>query len=871
MCQSLLLLLGGLFVFQKQPRWRQHGLLIGSMLLISILAHSFYIWHLHDGLIMKGLQDGLSQMVPFKQFIYENYSKGNFFYSERFGIGGGIFSQLAYYYSTNIFFLLVAMPVFIVESITKYQVNLHTWIQLVLPMSILKQTAILLVAYSYFKTMSLSKKASYVGAVIYALSPFFFRHEAFWDTLTDVMFWLVLLLIGIEKIIRKQSSTTFIVAVALIFINNFYLAYVNLLIALFYIILRWFMHCTQEEQSIRNQSRHYVIGGLLGFGMGSFAFIPAAMGFLHNVRPPYRDAIPWFEIQDDIVSNPRVLWLPVFIVIALGIKKLYGNNVFRFFAIIAIFGTILHFIPQVGSMFNGFSAPQNRWEAIVILSYAGVFAVAIDHIKYWKVSQVTVISGAFLSLMLVVSFTDSTFSWNRGWGIILLTTLWVVFAIYTLTREKKQNLIMLLVIFFVIGYANVFQATRVIKDSEAPNNNYMISSSYNSKEQRDLIGFMKQRLSTDEARIDWMVSGRNNTPIVQDFRGVSVYSSVLNGDVLNMYQRDLQIKMGKESVSRFSGVGARTNLMSLWQTQFYMRSNLNHSIPYHYHLVKQSKNYNVYENKDLLPAFRVTNALYSEKSLKNQPIIVKDHAMLKGVITENRQTAEVQKVQSTSIRKISTLDATWDGDILNVKKKNGGLLLQLEPSSKTKDLYVGFHIEGIKKKSAFTLQVNEAQTLRKKSNSIYRTGYNDVTFDINKANAIYIRLPEGDYHLKQIHVYEEDYSTLTHALKDSKSATIKWQDDHASGEVKSTQPHQMLVTPIPYEKGWEATINGKKVDIEKVNYAFIGIPLTNGEVNKIEMNYKPPYWTICLSLSLLSLLVFVYRQYRERKHNENIE
>lgn len=858
-------------MFQKQPRWIQHGLLIGSMLLISILAHSFYIWQLHDGLIMKGLKDGLSQMVPFKQLIYENYSKGNFFYSEHFGIGGGIFSQLAYYYSTNIFFLLVAVPVFIVESITEYQVNLHTWIQLVLPMSILKQTAILLVAYSYFKTMSLSKKASYVGAVIYALSPFFFRHEAFWDNLTDVMFWLVLLLIGIEKIIRKQSSTTFIVAIALIFINNFYLAYVNLLIGLFYIILRWFMHCTQEEQSIRNQSRNYVIDGLLGFGMGSFAFVPAAMGFLHNVRPPYRDAIPWFEIRDDIVSNPRILWLPVFIVVALGIKKLYKNNIFRFFAIISILGTVLHFVPYVGSMFNGFSAPQNRWEAIVVLSYAGVFAVAIDHMKYWKVRQVTIISDVFLFLMLVVSLIDPTFMWKRGWVIFLLTALWGAFARYILTRENKQNLIMWLAIFFVIGYANIFQATRIIKYSQAPTINYMASSYYNSKEQRDLIEFMKQRLSTDEARIDWMVNGRNNTPIVQDFKGTSVYSSVLNGDVLNMYQRDLQIKMGKESVSRFAGVGARTNLMSLWQTQFYMRSNSNQLIPYHYHLVKQTKHYNVYENKDILPSFYVTNALYAEKYLKNQPIIVKDHAMLQGVITENRQTAKMKKEQSTSIKKISTLDATWNGDILHVKKKNGGLILRLEPSAKTKHFYVSFHIEGIHKKSAFTLQVNEAQTLRKKSNSIYRTGYNDVTFDINKANTIYIRLSKGKYHLKQIHVYEEDYSTLTRALKNSKGADIKWQDGYASGEVKSTQPHQMLVTPIPYEKGWRATINGKKVDIEKVNYAFIGIPLINGEENKIEMNYKPPYWTTCLSLSLLSLLLFVFRQYRERKRNENIE
>ncbi|MFJ8263398.1 YfhO family protein [Rummeliibacillus sp. NPDC094406] len=860
-------------MFQNQSRWKQRGLLIGSMLFISIVAHGFFIWQQPNGLLMKGINDGLSQMLPFKQFIYKNYSQGNFFYADNFGIGGGIFSQLAYYFSTNIFFLIVSSLLFIVESITKYQVNLNTWVQLILPMSILKQTAILVVAYYYFKTVKISKKASYVGAVIYGLSPFFFRHEMYWDILTDAMFWLVLLLIGIEKIMRKQSPTTFVVAVALIFINNFYLAYVNLLIGFFYIIIRWFVHCSQQELSIKKQSKYYLSGGLLGFGIGSFAFIPAALGFLHNARPPYKDAIPLIEIQDNIVSNPRILWLPVFIVIALSIKKLYKSKTFRFFAIIAIGGTVMHFIPHVGSMFNGFSAPQNRWEAIVILGYAGVFAVAIDHIEYWKVSQFNRTSVIFLLLMLIVSFVDPTFKWGKDGIIFLMTAVWTISISYVLAKGKSQNTIILLVIFFVIGYANVFQVNRlteVDKNSYASTTQFMESDKYNSNEQKRLIQYMKRHLTNDRARIDWMVDDRNNTPIVQDFKGVSVYSSVLNGDVLNMYQKDLQIDMGRESVSRYATLGARTNLMSIWQTQFYMRENANQSIPYHYHLVKHSKNYNVYENKKLLPAFRVTNSLYSATALENQPVLAKEHAMLQGVITDNEQTTKESKVPETSIKKISTVNAKWNGDVLNVQKKNGGFDLHIAPSQNTKDLYVQFHIEGIHKKESYNLQVNEDQTMRKKSDSIYRTGYNDLTFAINRANTIHIRLSKGEYHITNIHVYGEDYSILSDALKYSKGADIQWQNNHASGVVKTTQPHQMLVTPIPYEKGWTAHINGKKVAIEKVNYAFIGIPLMNGE-NEIELVYKPPYWTACLWVSIISIVLFSIGVYRQRKRNKGID
>ncbi len=310
-------------MFQKQSNWKQRGLLILSMLVVSILAHFYFIWKLPDGFVMKGINDGLSQMLPFKQFIYENYSKGNFFYADDFGLGGGIYSQLAYYFSTNIFFLLIALLLFLVQTVTNFQVDINTWAQLAIPMSIVKQTTILLVAYTYLKTMNLSKKASYVGAIIYALSPFYFRHEMYWDILTDGIFWLVLLLIGIEKIIRNNSKTIFVIALALIFINNFYLAYITLLTGLFYILIRWFIHCTEDELSIKKQLSHYIKGGLIGFGIGCFAFIPAAIGFLHNSRPPYKDSIPLLDIQDDVLVNPRILWLPVFIIFVLCIKKMY--------------------------------------------------------------------------------------------------------------------------------------------------------------------------------------------------------------------------------------------------------------------------------------------------------------------------------------------------------------------------------------------------------------------------------------------------------------------------------------------------------------------------------------------------------------------
>ncbi|MGX9135810.1 YfhO family protein [Rummeliibacillus sp. JY-2-4R] len=855
-------------MFQKQSKsWKQYGLLLLSMFFVSVLAHFYFIWKLPDGFVMKGVNDGLSQMLPFKQYIFENYSKGNFFYADDFGLGGGIYSQLAYYFTTNIFFLLISLLLFLVEAVSKYQVDLNTWVQLAIPMSIIKQTAIMFVAYIYFKKMNLSKKASYVGAIIYAVSPFFFRHEMYWDILTDGIFWLVLLLIGIERIIRNNSKTTFVIALALIFINNFYLAYINLLTGFIYILIRWILHCSNHELSIKKQMHHYIKGGLLGFGIGCFAFIPAAMGFLHNSRPPYKDSIPLVEIQDDILTNPRILWLPVFILFVLCIKKMYKNKTFQVFAWIAIVGTLLHFVPYVGSMFNGFSAPQNRWEAIVILGYSGAFAFAIDHFEYWKLSLLYRFSSILLLFMFIGSFVDPTFSFRRDWIIFLMTIVWIALVWYVLAKRITPTVIMFSVILFMIIFANVFEVNRLANDDLLPSRDtiqFMNSDQYNSKEQQHLVQFMKSHLKSDSNRIDWIVEDRTNTPIVQNYRGNSVYSSVLNGDILNMYQKHLQIDMEKESVSRYQSIGARTNLMALWQAQFYMRENVNQAVPYHYHLVKQSKNYNIYENQDLLPAFRVTNNLYSSKALDSKPIIAKEHAMLNGVITENGESSNVPQVPSLDIHQLSTVHSNWNGDTLKVQEDQGGVDFHVTPSKEVKDLYVQFFIEGIHKKKAFNLSVNEYTTLRKKSNSIYRTGYNHLTFAINKSSTIHIRLDKGNYRIKNIRVYEENYKTLTKALHENNGANIHWNNNHAIGNYTTTKPNEMLVTPIPYEQGWAAYINGKKAQIEKVNYAFIGVPLLKGE-NKIELKYEPPYWKVCLVISFVSILLFLVGVYRRRK------
>lgn len=831
-------------------------------LLLAIFAHTYYLLKYSDGVLMKGINDGLSQMLPFKMFIYEHYQKGEFFYSDEFGIGGGFFSQLGYYYSTNIFFLLVAGLLYMVQLISDVNINLQTWTALVMPMSIVKLTCIIMIAFVYFKMLRVSSIAAYTGAIIYAVSPIYFRHEMYWDFFSDAMFWLILLLIGIECIMKSKSNAIFIFATTCTLINNFYFAYINLLVAFIYIIIRQFFSEKEERECFKQQLVKYTSGLLLSFGLSAWAFIPSVSGYLDNFRPSYSESLPLLDLSDNIFFSPRVLWLPIFFFMLIMYRPLYRNKIFLLFLTISILGTIGHFLPFINSMFNGFSAPQNRWESIVYLGYAGMMVIGIEEYRKWKTWPLLIGTSLFFIIGSIATNFDPTFQVKalENYSIPLISLSLLIAYLIAMKISYKKEAIAVVTIVFVITYANFYQANRldkVAKDSHAPTIAFMNSELYNSAEQRQLITYMQGNLKDDLQRIDWMSYIRNNTPMVQDFKGVSIYSSILNKNLLMLYHKNLEVDMGRESVSRYGTFGARTNLMSLWQVQFYMRERTNESVPYGFQQVKTTDQYVVYENSNLVPAFRKVDKLLSENYLENTEVLAREHIMLQGAIIERNGFTDIKPQVPQHVPMSTPIydNAEVKGDILTVLEDGGGLLFNIIPSKEAKDLYVSLHIEGVNKAKEFLLMVNEYETIRKETDSIYKTGFNDITVRVKAQNELAIQLPKGQYRLSTIQIVEEDYKLLDELKQNAAAEQITWQNDLVFGQVKA-KAGEYLITPIPFEKGWRANVNGKRVPIDKVNYAFIGLPLQEGD-NQIKLHYEPPYFKLACSISFISLLILI--------------
>ena len=217
-------------------------------LLLSTAAHAVFLVEWAGGRFMLGPNDGLSQMMPFKKLLYEQYTSGEFFYSPSFGLGSGIFGGLAYYFSTSIVFALTAAILFLLELVGIIgQPDELFFAHAAVFINIIRLAAALFIAFFVFRYMQFGRLPAFMGAAIYGLSSMYFRHAVYWEFYADAYLWLPLLILGIEKIFREGRPGWFMAAVAISMIDNFYFAYINLLLAGIYILFRLFLPLAANE------------------------------------------------------------------------------------------------------------------------------------------------------------------------------------------------------------------------------------------------------------------------------------------------------------------------------------------------------------------------------------------------------------------------------------------------------------------------------------------------------------------------------------------------------------------------------------------------------------------------------------------------
>ncbi|MDN3450641.1 YfhO family protein [Planococcus sp. APC 3906] len=899
-------------------------------LFLSIAAHAVYLVEWTGSRFMLGPNDGLSQMLPFKSMLYEQYTSGEFFYSPFFGLGGDTYSGLAYYFSTSIVFALTVGIFYLLElSGIIAEPDLLFWAHAAVFINIARLAAALFIAYLVFRYMKFDQVPSFLGAAVYGLSSMYFRHAVYWEFYADAYLWLPLLIFGIEKVFREKRPGWFIAAVAISMIDNFYFAYINFLLAGIYILFRLFMPLEEKELKKSNAVILFLLSGLIGAGISAVSFVPALYGFLNNHRPAYVHDSEWLAFHDNILFTSSYFILPAAFVGMVFAFPFFRDPAFRFYAALVLFCIVLHYSPQIASVFNGFSAPQYRWEYFLSFTAGGAVAAGFSQLALLKLKDFTVAGGMALLVYGLFALADERLPLQPFTIFGAVSGTLLIFVLFALAVKKNSikgqaaviavmalaflaaayqflqavaeegvsiqmplflgilgsalfTFMLLLraiwdhskraeavafIVFTLLVLANGFQYLLLVKsgNTEEVSEQYITSEEYDDPEIRALLSEIQEREAFPFYRIDWMEGIRNNTPMVQDFHGLSAYSSILNEEVLHFYLSELEIDMGRESVSRYATLGKRANLHSLLLGNYAILSRDDENVPAGFEPILTSEHYIVYENQLPLPFLRSTSNAYSEESLAAEPVLRREHAMLSGVVLINpEEQAQLPQEPEELAIDIIGVDASFEDGILDVTGESGGIDLVLKDSVPAQsDLYVAMNLFNLAENQRFTLHINSYKTSRKSNVSIYKTFVDDLTIRVPADDTVRIRLPQGTYNLTELAVYEEPYDLLrAEASKAKEGNSFEWNGSRIRADYSNEEGDQFIVLPVPYEIGWTAEVNGEKAEVLEANYAFLAVPAAPG-LNEIILTYRPPHFWKSLMISVISLFggaVYLWRR-----------
>ena len=840
---------------------------------LPIIGHSYIIFRFyHDGILSTGPNDGMEQMVPIQMYLFNQWHQGNLFYATNFGLGGDFFTDLSYYFSTNILFIINVLFI----SFLKLFISLDThqvmfWMNNALIVSVFKGAIALYCTFLYAHYLSKNKILSVFIAFLFVISPLYFRFTAYWPFFSDVFIWLPLLLLAIERAIQKQKSGLLIVTITLVLINNFYFAYYFLIIASVYALIRIIFKHPNDNLTRFRTLCILLIPALLALGNSLFIFFHGVQSFLNNRRVSFSGNVPAFEhlnINTNIFFDNYLIVILFLTIQSILSFKLYKHYYYRLFVLLTLALIIFTFIPLIDQIFNGFSAPQKRWH--FILAFSSSLLIGL-YVKYFRTVSIKSYITTNLIAQLVIYISAYCYHKFLPW-LILVPVVSIIGLLILFLKEKKVRIHLTYIYIISIIALSMMMSFVFIKNQiyfqdhqDRANTFYANSSLYSSDLQRALVKEMKNS-KKDDQRIDWRVNEQDNTPMYQNFKGLSLYSSIFHHNILDFYYDALKINLAEESLSRYQSTNARQNIDSLFSIKYVMLKKYQNNIPTYFKKVKSSGQYNIYENQLNLPSVKVTNNLYSSQSLKTP--IDREHAMLRGAIVDSNDKDFNSKSRNLlKHAKITTKNIkSSSNNRLEVKNNIGTINIHVPKNIRKqfRDFYLTLYIKRGTPDSNYTVNINNYFNNRLYNNSVYKTGINTQLYRTqpDKNGNISIKLsPNGGFKFKLLNLNGENYKTLKTAHHNV-NFNMNYKDIKNGVKVNLANHSKGLATiNIPYRAGMRAYIDGRQVNVHKVNYMMTGIPVNKND-HTIIIKYQPPYWKTMIFISFITIIIsMIYIRY----------
>ncbi len=87
--------------------------------------------------------------------------------------------------------------------------------------------------------------------------------------------------------------------------------------------------------------------------------------------------------------------------------------------------------------------------------------------------------------------------------------------------------------------------------------------------------------------------------------------------------------------------------------------------------------------------------------------------------------------------------------------------------------------------------------------------------------------------------------------------SMKYDNSGFTAKITTKSTDELVFFSVPYESGWSAEVNGKEVEIEKVNVGFMAVRVPANKTSTIRFNYKTPGLSAGIAVSGVGVVILV--------------
>ena len=731
-------------------------------------------------------------------------------------------------------------------------------------------------------------------SVMYALMSYCItqQNNTMW---IDAVIWFPLVMYGIEQLVKYGKYRVFVVFLTLTVVSNYYIGYmVCIAVAIYFFAYLWgFKHSNNPYNERYHGLRSFfriAFYSIIAIGISAFivftAYYSLTFGKTDFSDPNWAFASRFnflelfYKFLPSSYDTVRPAGLPFVycgVLTLLLVPMFFFNNKFKSgekvaYAILITIFVFSFATSTIDLIWHGFQKPNwlnNRYSFML-----GFFMIVMAYRAFTNMRTVSrkpmigiaaIIGLGVIMLQEFAPIIKDDF--NEYIDVHDFQTVWLTVGcliVYTLLvcllpRVKNKELISCLLVFFICGemyISGLWDLNDLDKDVTFTKYSY-----YNDylDTVRPIINHVQEN-DTGFYRMEKTYHRKLNDNLALQIRGLSNSTSTLNADTIYFLRM-----MGYSSKSHWSQYQGETPVSDSLLGIKYIMTDKDYDKYYGEPLYDgddyDNDTYVVYKNPYYMSIAYAVDNDFAEFALDDyENPFERMNAMISMMLGEEEMLQIfVPAVQVSMTTKDVTKSTAASHDLY---KGDGGTITFEYMVPKNTELFVYFP-------TVYSRSVN----MTANGKSVGKWGDNNTwrIVSIGESNKsdldlkLTIKNDYDNFYIKQNltkpFIYSLDMEVFTEAITRLQQGNVQldhdnYREDYLPGTITTKNENQLITTTIPYDKGWQVTVDGKKVETVELANALVGYYIEEPGEHEIEMRYCPKELVLGVAISVISTIAF---------------